>query len=279
MMQNNTAQAILNEARKRVTGYALHRVETAFTMGVSLALTGLSLADVGLPRDSWWVWPALGAAGVGAIVTTALKANRYVQRFTAGVFYERFDADRLHLPDLRRGVAQVFEHHRMIFGAIAARPQASLGLVAQDMDEWVADIYAVAESMDRFLNDSRVLDSMRVLVQPLYDETGEAGQSQALLRLDPEAQALNDHERRMLLHVKDAVADAKARLEDALSTMTHIHHQIRSARAHELGRAFAERTHMVIEDQRLRLSEAGELVQALFRQYAGAEGDGAFAFA
>lgn len=272
-MADTTNTSVLHqEARQRVISYALRRGETVATMVFTAALTAAAAADVVIPRETVAVWPLLGAAGVGAIVITALKANRYLRRFVTKLFYERFDSGKLKLNELRRGMDNVLEQHRLIFGAIAARPEAPLGNVATDIDEWVTHIYAVAERVDLLLANEQLQVRMGLLAQPA---DGEA-ESQALTwagnaMVSADAvPPLTDLERVDLWQLKDSVISATAQLDDALLTMTHILHSLRTARPTELGRPFAQRTQEIIIEQRNKLSESEALVNALFQKYAGA---------
>jgi hypothetical protein len=273
-MADTTNTSVLHrEARQRVISYALRRGETVATMVVAAALTAAAAANVVLPRETVAVWPLLGAAGVGALVITALKANRYLRRFVTRLFYERFDAGKLKLNELRRGMDNVLEQHRLIFGAIAARPEAPLGNVAADIDEWVTHIYAVAERIDQLLADEQLHVRMRLLARAADGGTQTQALTwagNAIVQADASVPPLTDLERIDLWRLKDGVVDATAQLDDALLTMAHILHSLRTARPTELGRPFAERTQELIAEQRSKLQESEALINALFRKYAGA---------
>jgi hypothetical protein len=266
--QATRLQTIVQSARTRLFGYALRRPETPLLLIGGTALTVLSLTRI-LPFAFWWVWPVLSLIGVIVIVLAATTAQSYVRPAAAAMFYEQFSADKLKLPDLRRGVSQMLDRHRSIFHAIVMRPSAPLGPVAAHMDSWAAGIYELAESLDTFVNDEVVLDRVDQLLAPTFDASATAHQLRAplaLSRLDTQGAALNDEDRLMLTRMRTVISEANETLSRSFAMMDELNVKIRARSGLTIDRDFAENTRGLIASQCIQLSQSSALVRDLFRE-------------
>jgi hypothetical protein len=266
---------IAQAARTRLFGYALRRPETPLLLIGGAVLTALSFTRT-LPFALWWLWPMLSLIGVIIIVLAATTAQSYVRPATMAMFYEQFNAEKLKLPDLRRGVSQMLDRHRSIFHAIVLRPSAPLGAVAAHMDSWAAGIYELAESLDDFVNDAIVIDRVDRLLAPTFDANAAAHQLRAplaLSQLNTDGLPLNDEDRLWLTRMRAVIGDANEALSRSFTLMDELNGRIRAASGLTIDREFADATSGLIASQCTRLSQSSALVRDLFRECLQAEAE------
>jgi hypothetical protein len=269
MTRQSTTVTILNMARKRVLAYALRRPETPLLLLVSLVLTTASVLGY-LPRPLWLLWLALGAAGIVMMSVTAVRGDEYLTRFVSDVFYRRFNIENLQLPDLRRGVSEVLQFHRAICKTIMLRPQAPLGDIAIELDDWVARIYDVASSIDTFVNSDRVQTQLRVLTgtaAAVNPATHLVEATRALIELNPDAIPLSDDERAQLWRIKQTVSLAKRTLDASLVAMVTLHDELAKANPIDLNRDYASEKRQTIIRHCVDLTDADRLLRELFQDY------------
>jgi hypothetical protein len=266
--QATRLHTIVQAARTRLFGYALRRPETPLLLVGGAVLTALSLTRV-LPFAFWWVWPLLSVIGVIVIVLAATTSQSYVRPAATAMFYEQFSADKLKLPDLRRGVSQMLDRHRSIFHAIVMRPSAPLGPVAAHMDSWAAGIYELAESLDTFVNDEVVLDRVDHLLAPTFDANVAAHQLRAplaLSRLNTDGASLEEEDRLMLTRMRTVIGEANEALARSFTLMDELNIRIRASSGLTIDREFADSTSGLITSQCIQLSQSSALVRDLFRE-------------
>ncbi len=265
MTTSPSVQTLLHIARHRVLVYALRRAETPIMLGVGVGLATLSFIGV-LPLGTWAMWPLISVLGVAAMVATAFRANRYLREFASEAFYQQFDAERLRLPELKRGMADALNVHRNIIFAMASRPDAPLGGVAETVDAWVMQTYRLAESLDAFITNDVVIEQITQLVAPAREASANTSRIQAfaLMELKGTDAELLGARGILLTRIKDTITSANQQLSLALITMGDIHSHLRTLKQTELSRDYAERTTFEIATQCTRMYETDQLIRELF---------------
>jgi hypothetical protein len=269
MLENSITLSILEQARKRVIHYALKRPETPALSVVSLLLTAASLTGI-LPYALWPLWPAIGLCGIAVMIWGASRTQHYVQRFATDVFYARFDAAKLALPELQSGMREVLEVHRKIFAVFSKQTYTPLSQLAGDVDEWVIQIYGVSAHMDTFVSNGHIAAQIQIHTQA--SANADAAQrmvtaTHALITLDPETVPTDAQNRQLLWRVKDAVTLTKTALDDSLNLLTVLHQTLQRAPELQISRDELQNTRAQIEARRSSLSQADALLQSLFRDY------------
>jgi hypothetical protein len=175
-------------------------------------------------------------------------------------------------PYLRRSMLKGLEFHQEIFKSIKARPNAPLGQVAQNMDEWITRMYAVTHGLDVFVNDPTIVRRLNQLADdPTNYQSANAERSDTLGLIVAKAQPDSDSEepaaRGLLEDVRKVVTDATQELDGSLRDMNTIQTQLRTTSPLDMNWPLAQRMNVLICDHMNRLERADELIESLFRHY------------
>ena len=231
---------ILTQAKKQAFTRAWLRPESLIVAGIAVLMAGLCLLRLFWFPATWWVWLLFGLVGSLALTISSAHDEKYVQRIAVILFYERYDKQRLHLPELKQSVSQALDYHRLLFHEIAERPHAPLSNIAMDMDQLVANIYRVAYMLDSFVADERI---RRYLNQLMDSRTREQAEKQsgpevkpvhsleeftlALMPIKHAGAANMPNEKAELLdNVCRVVALARTQLQDALINISAVHRKV-----------------------------------------------------
>jgi hypothetical protein len=266
MASQFSSTAIFKEARSHVLSYAFFRPESAVIIGATLL--GVTLCVTGfLPAHLWWVVLIGGIALEMLIVISTVKDAKFVSSVAAAKFYERYNANNLGVPELRKHAAHALDCHRQIFTSIKAHPNAPLGDVAHKTDEWVGKIYHVAHSLDTFVANPAVIERLRNLHDGANSSQLDGSESLSLI-LGGDNDAANANRNMDLLgDVKQAVQGATSELSASLRGMSHVRHQLNATNPASMDWSFAQELTGVIANHMVRLDDAGDLVDALFTVY------------
>jgi hypothetical protein len=276
MIEKVTTRELLAEARKNVSSFAVFRIESAVIIALTVLLTGAALMDIGVPRQWWWAVPLIGIAAELLIIYTTLHDKNFLAQISARMFYERMNPDGIKTPELRASLVKGLEFHQDIFKAIKARPNAPLGPIAQNMDEWVTRIFTVTRGLDTFVNDpdvvarlTRLADEASAEVVTAADEPLTMDNALSVI-MKPVHDADNGdmHPRRGLLEdVRAVVNSATQELDGSLRGMGMIQHQLRTTNPVDLDWLMAQRLSIMIGDHLNGLEQADELIESLFQNY------------
>ncbi len=261
-----STSAILREARSHVLSYAFFRPESAIIIGMTLL--GVALCATGfLPAHLWWALLLGGVVFEAVIVLSTVKDAKYAASVAAAKFYERYNSDKLGIPELRDHAAHALDCHRRIFDSIKALPNAPLGEVAHKTDEWVGKIYQVAHSLDTFVANPVVIERLQKLHNGTDVPPSDGSQRLSLILAEnTETGDVNRH-MDLLGDMKQAVQGATNELGASLRGMNYVQHQLTTTNPAAMDRSFAQNLTGVITNHMLRLDDAGDLVDALFNVY------------
>jgi hypothetical protein len=228
-----SAEAFFRESKKRALVQAFFRPESAIILALAVLLVGLCVLRIFWFPWMWWVWALFGIIGVGLIVFTSMKDEKFVQQVSVTYFYERFDKSKLRLPELQQHVTEALEFHRQLFQEIARRPYAPLGDVASDMDRLVAGIYYLAKSLDSFVSNEQIKRYLLDLLREAESHANERGYTieeyaNALITLRDARRAANGFtgEAALLETVSDTVSEARIEIQDTLKNISAVHRRI-----------------------------------------------------
>jgi len=231
---------ILIEAKKQAFMRAWLRPETLIVAGIAIVMASLCLLRIFWFPGTWWVWLLFGMVGSVALTLSTAHDDKYVQQVAVRLFYQRYDKQRLHLPELKQSVSQALDYHRLLFQEIAERPHAPLSNIAVDMDQLVANIYRVAYMLDSFVADERIRRYLNQLMESHTQEmAGNPAESVvkpvnslddftlALMPIQYSGAANMPNAKAELLdNVCRVVALARTQLNDAITNISAVHRKV-----------------------------------------------------
>lgn len=112
-----------------------------------------------------WAWLLGGAVAEAGLVYSSLTDPEFGRKVVAQLLQSTFRPERLHDQKLQRQVNQALDYRSRIEKAIRERRDSilkdELSETASQIDEWLESIYDLAQRIDRYQQEQRVLSRDR----------------------------------------------------------------------------------------------------------------------
>jgi hypothetical protein len=263
-----TRSDIQQRARSAIIQHAFFRWESALVIGLTIVLFFL------LPRPfAWWPrygWVVLGLCGLAALVYSSLTDAESNARVILRLFQEQFDTGRIRDKELRTDIETALEYQRRIEVQVRQQDRPllrdRLDATAQELTEWIANMYALALRLDSYRRDDLLAKQRSTLPQELKELTEQrkrttnpttgAQLDQVIDAKGKQWQALRD--------LDDRMEQARLQMKQSLAALATIYSQIQLVDAQSIESGRAERLQSGIRDEVNRL---GDLVQSINEVY------------
>ena len=254
---------IRSELQQRVHGaliqYAVFRWETALILALTIMLTFL------LPQPfPWWPrfgWPLLGAVAVVILVYSSLTDADANAKILLRLYQEQFDTGQIRDKELRTKVETALEYQRRIEMQIR---QHEPGMIrdrledtANQITDWVSNIYALALRLDAYRNDNLLEQQRAALPKDLQRLTAQRkleGDPEIQMQLD-EVIAGKKRQLRSLQELDGRMRQASLQLDTSLTALATVYSQIHLIDAQSIGSGRAERLQADIQEQVASLND------------------------
>jgi hypothetical protein len=251
--------------------HAFFRTESALIIAGSMLL---AFFVPYLPVPLWqpWFWVAGGVlAEIGLGVATLLdpKINAAV---VARLLRTDFDADRIRTPETRARVEQALEYRKRIEGTLSAQPggvlRDHLNQIALDIDQWIANIYALAVRLDVYQHDDIVKQDLVGVPRALQDlqarlkredDAGVRAQIEETIR-GREAQLAT------LQALENTMERVNYQLEQTLTALGTVYSQLLLVGAKDIDSGKAQRLRQDIAEQVSSLQDLSVSLDEVYRQ-------------
>ena len=248
-----------SSAQGALIQYAIFRWETALILALTIVLTFL------LPRPfPWWPrfgWPVLGIVAVIALVYSSLTDSDANAKVLLRLYQEQFDTGLIRDKDLRTKVDTALEYQRRIEMQIR---QQDPGMIrdrledtANQITDWVGNIYALALRIDAYRGDELLEQERRSLPKEIERLT-----AQRKLETNPDMQGRLDEvlssKRRHLQSVTELdnrMREASLQLDNSLTALATVYSQVHLIDAQSVGSGRAERLQSDIREQVASLND------------------------
>jgi len=164
-MIKNGDRSLQNKARKAMIEYSLFRWESAVVISLTVLLAIFSFlyrASAVIPAWLWIVWLLVGVTGEVLIIFTSLKDPETGKRVWAQILHEKFKPESLNDKLLKQKIGKAFDYRSRIEAAIRQRDdialKESLNEIAVQVDGWIEKIYRIAQRLDLYQDEKKVLD-------------------------------------------------------------------------------------------------------------------------
>ncbi|GAB4149030.1 MAG: hypothetical protein Fur0021_09660 [Candidatus Promineifilaceae bacterium] len=270
-MTSSSRQALEKRVQKALFQHALFRWESAVVIALTLLLAAFSSR---LPGDiPAWAWLVGGALSEAALVYVSLKDPKTGEKVVANLLQAEFKPERLRSKELQNQIQKGLDYRQRITAAIQTQADGilkdNLVTTAQVIDEWLENIYSLAERLDRYEQQAGVLQRDR---QNAYErimdlksrqnqERDNAVRSQIQVTLESMQRQIDTID-----SLENTMKRARLQLEHTLSALGTIYSQsmlvdakdIDSGRARRLQHEIAEEVHQLSDI----LSAMDEVYQA-----------------
>ncbi len=223
-------------------------------VALSVVLLGLNVR-VPMVDAPAFVW-LFGLVPLWLIAVLADAVSRQVDEGTAShVSRVQYDVDHIANRHLRMVVTQAVAYRELIDKAIvrfqSLAMRGRLQDVANQIDNWVGRIYALARHLDAFRNDSIINDDLHHVpgaIRQLHDRL--SSETDACVRHEIEDTMAHRQEQLQTLKKLDTSMDrAELQLENTLTALGTVYSQILMLDARDMDGSKAQRLYSSIGDQ------------------------------
>jgi hypothetical protein len=258
MNRDQLSREMQEQIRKSVLSYSVFRPESAIIIALTMIFITLSVLGLSWFPGTWWMWLLFGLVGEGLIVLTTLRDPKFYDKVMDEMFHDKFDVNKLKNVELRQKVAKALQYRELISQEIHRKPDQLLDDYLRDtahgLEDWIAQVYRLAQSLDEYQSRNPVIAGDMDSVQKdlakfkaqLVREKGSAVQDDIAKTVSIKQSQLD-----ALSNLRDTMAKANLQLEDTLSAIGTMYTQmvligskdVNSARAQRLQQDMLEQVH------------------------------------
>jgi hypothetical protein len=272
-MANKARESLEKRVRKALIQEAFFRWESAAVISLSLLMAVFAPGFIDFIPS--WIWLLGGAGAELALVYSSLTDPEFGRKVVADLLQHEFHPERLHDEKLRGQINQALDYRSRIEKAIRERSDSvlkdELSETAQQIDEWLENIYDLARRIDRYREEKKILTRDRrqaesrvsELEGKLTIEENPAVQNQIQITLDGLRRQLET-----LDSLDDTIRRAELQLENSLTNLGTIYSQTMLVDAKDIDSGRALRLRQEIAEE---VTELHDILLAMDEVYS-AEG-------
>ncbi len=227
---------------------------SALVIAAAILLLGLGVPVpvLNLPPATWLIGLVpLWLAVVGLSITNR-KAG---EQAASQVFREQFNLSQISNQHLRAVVNQAIAYRERIDKAVTQFPDAAMKTrlqdVADQVQEWVARIYSLAQRLDAYRSDTIIANDLTAVpqsIQQLQARLGAEGDESVQVEVR-ETIARRQGQLDMLKRLDTAMDRAELQLENTLTALGTVYSQMLLIDARDVNSAKTQRLRDSISDQ------------------------------
>jgi hypothetical protein len=264
-MASKSREALEQRVQKAILQESFLRWESAVVIALTLLMVVFGQNFVEFIPDWGWLLGGLGAEAL--LVYSSLTDPEFGRKVVAGLLRNEFKPERLRDKELQQQVNHALDYRSRINQAIRSQGDSmlkdELSQTASQIDDWLENIYDLAQRIDRYKKDRDILsrDYQRAqrrsiqLTKDLQTERDSALRNQIQTTLDGIQQQLSTLEK-----LENTIQRAELQLENSLTHLGTIYSQtmLVDAKAIDSGRARRLRQEIVEE-----VSEINDVLLAM----------------
>jgi hypothetical protein len=245
-LEKRVQQAILQEA--------FFRWESAAVISIALLMAVFAPRFIGFIPS--WAWLLGGIGAELALVYSSLTDPEFGRKVAAELLRHEFRPEKLQDRELQQQINHALDYRSRIEKAIRERNDSvlkdELSQTAGQMDEWLGNIYDLAQRIDRYKEDQKILlrDKQRAetrieeLQNNMAIEDNPDVSKQMQITLDGLQRQLDT-----LASLDDTIQRAKLQLENSLTSLGTIYSQTMLVDAKDIDSGRARRLRQEIADE------------------------------
>ena len=249
---------VQKQARNNILQYAVFRWESAAVIALTLIVYFLAPGPLGLPRELWLV---LGLVALGLVIYSSVSDADTNARVLLDLYQEKFDPKQIKDKALRKELEEALEYQRRI--EIQVRKQQA-GLIrdrledaANQLSEWVSNIYQLALRLDAYQADDLLARERNDLPQELQKLTAQRQREQnagVQQQLD-QVIASKSTQWQTLRQLDARMQQAQLQMDQSLTALATVYSQVQLLNAEAINSGRAERLRSDIQEQVQRLDD------------------------
>jgi hypothetical protein len=275
-MSSTARQTLQERVQKAIIQHAFFRWESAALLAVTAVLSALffvaGLLLPMVPNWSWLVSLGLGLLGEAGLVYSSLTDPETGRRVVANLLRSEFHPERLRDKRLQEQINEALDYRGRIEAAIREKQDTvlkdNLSETARQIDEWLENIFNLAQRLDKYQEDRRIFDRdhkrgverLAQLQKQLTEEKDQAVKGQIEVNIRGLERQIGTIES---LH--STMGRARLQLENTLSALGTLYSQTMLVGARDIDSGRARRLRQEIAEE---VEELNDVLLAMDELYA-----------
>lgn len=252
-----------DKAKRAILEKALFRWENAAVISLAMLLSVFDGLFNMVPYVPWWAWAIGGTVGAGALIYSSLTDPTITATAVSEMLRSDFRPERLKDKNLQQKIVEALSYHARLTQVIKERGDDSmigdeLKQVADKMDEWIEELYGLAQRLDRYRRESQMFgrNKQRALNRLKEMEQRFNMEGNPKVREDLQANINSLHYQiKTLEEIEDTMQRAELMLDNKLTAMGTIYLQSTLAGAKEIDSSRAKRLRQEIGEEVMEMDD------------------------
>jgi hypothetical protein len=273
-MADRPKLSLEKRARRAMLQHAFFRWESAVVIALTLLLTVFGSSIVELVPS--WAWLIGGLVAEAALVYSSYTDPETGRKVVAEMLRHEFRPERLQDDALQQQMEQALDYRSRITTSVRERNDSvlrdSLIETADQIDEWLENIYSLAQRLDRYGQEKGVLerDSKQAAERiRQLEENGLAEEDPQVKKQIESAIAGMQRQIKTIDTLEKTMERAQLQLETTLSSLGTIYSQTMLVGAKDIDSDRAKRLRQEIVDE---VQELDDVLLAMDEVYASSAG-------
>lgn len=252
-MANKPSESLEQRVQKAMLQHAFFRWESAVIIGLTLTLM---VFGPEVTQISALAWLLGGLAAEAGLVWSSFSDPETGRKVVAQLLEDEFEPKRLSDPKLQQQVQEALDYRSRITAAIRERRDSvlkdSLTETASEIDQWIESIYGLAQRLDRYQRERKVLerDWLRAQERPEQLRSQLRQEDDPSVRQDIEATIANLERQRETIETLDNTMErAKLQLENTMASLGTVYSQTMLVGAKDIDSGRAKRLRQDIAEE------------------------------
>lgn len=246
-----------DKAKRAILEKAIYRWENAAVISLTLLLSVFDGLFNVIPFIPWWGWSIGGIAGTAALFYSSLTDPQTAATAVAEMLRDDFRPERLRDKALQRKINEALSYHARLEQTIQERGEDSmvgdeLRQVLDRMDEWIEEVYGLAQRIDRYRQENAMFNQNRqratTRLSELQQRLKMEGSPAVRQELENNVEALQ-YQLKTLNAIEDTMQRAELMLDNKLTAMGTIYLQSTLAGVKDIDSGRAKRLQQEIADE------------------------------
>jgi hypothetical protein len=259
-----TRSELQKKAQSAILQYAFFRWESAVVLAGTILLTALRPQ----PFPWWpvWGWPLLGLLGLTGLFYSSLTDAEANAKVVLELLQQRFDPRKIADEALRQEVETALTYQQRIETHIrrqrAGVLRERLEDTANQLSDWIANIYRLAVTLDAYRRDDLLAQERNTVPEEIESLSARRDRERdPKLRQELERVVESKGKQWQTLRTLDArMKQAELRLEQTMTALSTVYGQIQLVGAREVDSGRAERLEAEIREE---ISQLDDLISSI----------------
>lgn len=271
MPRRRISEEMKRQIRNAVLSYAFFRPESAVVIAITILFVRLSLLNLSWLPGEWWLWFLFGLVSEALIMLTTLRDKELYKRVMSKLFHQEFDVNILRSSDLRQKLSKALEYRDSIVKEIEREEDPvlddHLSDVAHGLEDWIAQIYHLAQGLDVYRHDTVIARDMETVPKELenFEELLAKEKGGAVRKELEKTVAIKRSQWDTLKNLRDTMAKAQLQLENTLAAMSTVYTQVVLLGAKDVDSSRAQRLQQDMTEQISALEDIGATMDEVYQ--------------